>query len=234
MKKLGFSLSLILIVFSWSVIPTFAIRDITPRDTQTESEIEAPIPIPAMERYTELETGFTVEGFPTLGNPNATVLMEDFSSFSCSHCHNFYRFTFLGLIEDYISSGEVFFVYIPIFNTGHIPNGLEANAAAICAGEQEMFFPFAETLYDWHLRYDIEAFLDARLRQGAINIGLDMDEWDSCMASTRPDGVMETALQVMSDRGFSSTPTVLIDNEIVHPALDPVREALDSIIGDRI
>lgn len=231
MKHLALLTHLVLLVFAWHVTPAFAIRDITPRSTET---IEAPIPIPALERYANLETSYTVEGFPTLGDPNASILMEDFSSFSCVHCQDFYTYSFLGLIEDYIASGAVYFVYIPIYTTGHIPNGFEANSAALCAGEQGYFFPYAEMLYDWHLRYDVDAFLEERLRQGTINMGLDVEEWDDCMASGRPGGVLQTALQVMADRGYSSTPTVLIDNEFVIPNLNYIQEVLDELIGERV
>src|SRR3989441_8254374 len=48
---------------------------------------------------------------PTLGDPKASVLMIEFSDFTCGYCGRFYRETLPALKAEYLGAGKVRFAY---------------------------------------------------------------------------------------------------------------------------
>ncbi|MCD4685788.1 MAG: DsbA family protein, partial [Anaerolineae bacterium] len=79
--------------------------------------LDGPIPDGAGADYVTLQRGYTVQGFPYLGSPNAPVLVENFSSYVCPHCRDFHDDIFPDLLDG-IAAGQVQFVFIPIAHIG--------------------------------------------------------------------------------------------------------------------
>src|SRR5437867_11500160 len=75
---------------------------------------------------------------PTLGDPKASVLMIEFSDFTCGYCGRFYRETLPAPKAEYLGAGKVRFAYrdYPRDPEGW---GLGAAHAARCAGAQGQF-----------------------------------------------------------------------------------------------
>jgi len=223
------TLALIASVLLWlglTAIPATAIRLVTP-----EPAIDAPIPEEAFARYAGLNTSLTEEGYPMLGDPDAPFIIEDFSSFACPFCRDFHEETFPGVLE-LIEEGQVAFVYVPIYITGSLPNNQNANLAAICAAEQDTFWPYLDMLYDWHTRFGQTAFIDERLEQGAVNLGLDMQQWQTCLADDAGTQLLEDAVEMMRRRGYGGTPTLVINGERVAATLDAILDFIDGQDGE--
>lgn len=200
---------------------------------ETQIETAAPLPAGVMDRYSDLPQSTTEEGFPVLGAPESIVTIEDFSSFSCGFCRDFHDDIFPELVEK-VRQGDVSFVYVPIYSTGAVDNGLTANRAAMCAAEQNRFWEYAETLFHWHTRYNNDtAFNDERLRGGAEAMDLDMGQWDACMASERPNLILDAALERFRDAGYTGTPTIIINGEAVRANLSAIEDRINRILGDR-
>ena len=47
----------------------------------------------------------------TLGNPDATVTVVEYASFTCPHCATFHSGPFKELQEEYIDTGKIKFIY---------------------------------------------------------------------------------------------------------------------------
>jgi len=203
-------------------------------DTEPEAIIDAPIPPNAIERYADIPQSTTEDGYPVLGSEDALASIENFSSYSCPFCRNFHNQVYSVLLDERIAVGDAMIVYVPIYNTGSIPNGFEANRAALCVAEQGQFWGYTDALFDWHTRFRQEAFSDERLRQGVINMDLDIAAWDDCMASDRPADILETALEMMREREYSGTPTIVINGEVVTATLSQIQAFLDELLGERI
>ncbi|GAB4508820.1 MAG: hypothetical protein OHK0046_02410 [Anaerolineae bacterium] len=169
----------------------------------------APVPEGTLERYAGIPQSETDEGFALLGNPDAPVLVEEYSSFSCPGCASFHESNF-DYIVDQVREGVVAFQYIPML-TGSIPNARGAARAAICAGEQDMFYEMHDTLFNWHLVFGNQAFSQNRLNSGVEALGLDQSQYDSCIGSNRPDQVLEASEQNTAARQVNSTPTIFIN-----------------------
>lgn len=203
-------------------------------ESEPERFVDAPIPPNLDERYGDIPQTATEDGFPILGEPDALAVIENYSSFSCPFCRNFHNQVYTVLLDERIAVGDAAIIYVPIYNTGSIPNGFEANRAALCVAEQGQFWGYADALYDWHTRFREDAFSDERLRQGVINMELDVEAWDACMASDQPAEVLETALEMMRDRSYGGTPTIVINGEVVSATLPQIQAFLDELLGERI
>jgi protein-disulfide isomerase len=182
--------------------------------TSFELDFSAPFAEEPID-YSDLEVGLSPEGFPQLGNADASVTIYEISSFDCPHCAEFHELGFPAVL-DQVRAGTVRFVYVPIFGTGGISGGDNAARAALCAGEQGKFFEYHDGVFAWQ-GYGGLAFSPQRLENGATNLGLDIEQWNACLTS-------ETTTQILRDAntfarstpGFQGTPTVLLNGQIVN------------------
>ena len=73
---------------------------------------------------------------PYWAAPDAPVTIIEFSDFQCPFCARFHSETLPHIIENYVDTGQVKFVYrdFPIQNIH--PNAVPAAVAAECADEQ--------------------------------------------------------------------------------------------------
>lgn len=196
-----------------------------------EANDEAPIPDGALERYLNIPYDFSEEGYPQLGDPDAEVEMLVFGSFSCIHCSVFEDNVFENIL-DRIESGEVHYTYAPMYLPGNIPNGLEANRAALCGGEQGKFWVFQETLYYWHSLYEADkVYVPERIRDAAIKLDLDMDQWDECMSN---DDILVAVYnaedQSRTAKDFTGTPTTYINGVHINSDFDSITTELDRLL----
>jgi protein-disulfide isomerase len=155
------------------------------------------------------------------------VEVVEYSSFDCPACALFYENVMPELL-DRVEAGEISFSYVPLFGTGSIANGQGAARAAVCAGEQDAFWTYHGALFTWQSTYGNQAFAGNRLRTGVTNLGLDMGEWDACFASDRPDEVLIAANGAANSlEGFTGTPTVTVNGQIVPATIVDINAAID-------
>jgi len=194
--------------------------------------IEAPVPPDAEPRYTAIRHTITEEGYPQLGEPDGEATLELFMNFDCTRCRRFFEQTYLPVIER-VASGEASYIFMPLHEDEETP-GLRATKAALCAGEQGQFWIYHDMLFDWAARYDSIAFTDARLRQGALNMGLDIGAWDNCLASERPAEILDASAEAFNNRNYSRIPAAVINGDRVPAIRSAIDDVLDDLIGNRI
>lgn len=192
---------------------------------------EAPIPETLVAEYADVPQSVTEDGFPMLGNPDAPVQVVEYSSFDCPHCATFHNDVAPTLIER-AEAGEISFTYVPLYGTGGIPNGQGAARAAVCAGEQDAFWPYHSTLFTWQTTYGNQAFAGNRLETGIENLGIDSGAWSACFGSNRPDELLVAANRAANSlEGFTGTPTVTVNGQIITPLLPDVNAAIDAALA---
>ncbi len=136
---------------------------------------DAPIPAEASTRYEGLTVGMTTDpkyplAFPTIGDPNAPVKIEEISSFACPVCLRYHDDIFVNVL-DKIKAGQVQYIYIPTTLTGdYTPAQTQAvTQAAYCAMQQNKFWQMNDILYLWQKTYGVSAADQARL--GLFSVG---------------------------------------------------------------
>ena len=148
------------------------------------------------------------------GNPDATVEVIEYASFTCPHCASFHANQYQALKENYIDTGRIKFVYREVFFDRP---GLWASMIARCTDDMDFFFGFSELLYAeqraWLASGDPAGIIED-LRRLAKTAGLDDTALDACLS----DGAKAEALfgwyQENAERdGINSTPTFMIDGQ---------------------
>ena len=192
---------------------------------------EAPIPEGAVAEYEGIEQTQNDAGFPVLGDPDAPVQVVEYSSFDCPHCADFHETVTPQLVER-ARAGEINFTYVPLYGTGGIPNGEGAAKAAICAADQDAFWSYHTALFTWQRTYGNQAFAGNRLETGIDNLEIDRGEWDACFGSNRPNEVLVAANgQASQLEGFTGTPTVTVNGQIVTATLSDINNAIDAALA---
>ena len=180
-------------------------------------------------RYKDMPRSLSVDGYPQLGSQDAPVTIEEYASFSCPGCQAFHSEAFDDILER-VRREQVLFTYVPM-QTGSVPNASGAARAALCAGQQGMFWEMHDVLFDWHTRYVNTAFSQNRLLAGVDALGLNSNAFTTCFNS----GVISSALTSAQNEGISSTPAIQVNGVTVTasqsgaiPSANDVLQAVDS------
>ena len=83
-----------------------------------------------------LPVGFTEDGHPYRGDPNAPVVIQEYSDYQCPFCSRFFSQTLPALMEKQIAEREAVLIYYDFPLESIHPQASAAANAARCAGEQ--------------------------------------------------------------------------------------------------
>jgi protein-disulfide isomerase len=147
-----------------------------------------------------------------LGDPEAPVTIIEYSSLTCPHCAAFHTDTLPAIKEQYVETGQAKIVYrdFPLDQ-----NALNAAVIAHCAGE-DRYFAFLEAMFASQERWARAADPREALIQLAGLGGLAREQAEACLADEAMlDAVLQTRLDGQEEFAISSTPTFIINGEIV-------------------
>jgi protein-disulfide isomerase len=129
-----------------------------------------------------------------MGDPNAPVKIVEYSDFQCPYCAQFHQQTEPQIVESYVKTGKVYFVYrsmgnfigdnLEKYNGISDSESLDAAEAAYCAGDQNKFWEYHDILFANHTGEGAGDFTSRRLLAFAEAIGLDMNQFRTCFSNT--------------------------------------------------
>lgn len=157
------------------------------------------------------------DGDYALGAPDAPVVMVEYASLTCPHCASFHSDILPGLLEEYVETGRLRYVYrdFPLDNMA-----LRAAMIARCSG-RERFFGFIEAFYASQSRWAEARNPMSALRALASLGGMPGREFDACMANrAMVDEILAGRLTAAREYGVSGTPTVFINGYPYPSTLD--------------
>jgi protein-disulfide isomerase len=172
----------------------------------------AELPDGVETKYEGLQQTQTAEGYPMLGDPDAPILVQDFSSYTCPACKTWHE-TIDEDVIPFVADGDVRFVAVPFDRQGEDETAMVR--ASLCAMEQDMYFEMSAVLYHWQ---GLVGYSNDRAESAADELGMDVDEFTDCINSNRANGLIAQARQDFVDRGFTGTPTVLVNRDEVAPS----------------
>lgn len=165
-------------------------------------------------------------GERTLGNPDAPVRIEEFSSLTCPHCAHFHRDTLPALKEKFIDSGKVFFVFTDFPLNGP---ALDAAIIARCL-PPERYFTFIAFLYESQDSWAFAGDYKAILRQNAKLAGMTDERFDSCLADTAlKEGVVARMQEKATKHQIKSTPSFVVNDRDVTTGALPIEAFAEMI-----
>jgi len=153
---------------------------------------------------------------PVRGNPDATITMVEFSDFQCPFCKRFHETTLPLILENYIDTGKVKFVYRDFPITSIHPNGAVATAlAAECADEQGMFWQYHDKIFQNQKNWERLAAEDIVivLKSYAEEFDLNTNQFNDCLDSGKYLDEVNKDLRDGTSYGVTGTPGFFIGNE---------------------
>jgi protein-disulfide isomerase len=159
--------------------------------------------------YQGIPVGFTEEGYPYLGDPDAPITLEEYSDFPCPFCERHFIQTLPTLLDKYVSSGQVKYVFRDMPLVSLHPTAPVGHIAARCVAEQgaAYFWAMHDALFarqnEWRQLPDPSGFL-ASVAEG---IGVDMAAYQACLAAGGKDSQVEESVAAGAALGFNATPS---------------------------
>ena len=150
------------------------------------------------------------------GDPDAPISILEFGDFQCPACQQFASFVKPQVDLAYVDEGVASFVFhdYPIISAH--PHAFFASRAARCALDQgdQYFWPFHDQLFSqqaaWSLSQSppINAF-----ESYAAAIGLDVEDFTSCLQSDRHADVVSANMRLGIELGVSGTPSIFVSKK---------------------
>jgi protein-disulfide isomerase len=150
-------------------------------------------------------------GSPMMGDPNAKITIVEWGDYQCTYCHLFHQNTKDQLIQEYVNTGKVNFVFRDFPLNG--PDSVLAAEAAYCAGDQNKYWQYHDELYNnwggertgWVNKKSLDQF--------ATNVGLDLNQFDQCMSDKKYENKVLENRQFGQEIGIDGTPSFIIFND---------------------
>ena len=146
---------------------------------------------------------------PSLGKPDAPVVVVEFSDYQCPFCQRFFQTTLPTLKADYIASGKVRYVFRDLPIASIHPQAQKAAEAAHCAGEQGKYWEMHD-----HLFQNQRALGVPQLKLYAREMKLDATAFEACLDQGKYVSKIEKNVADAGSVGISGTPSFLVGKRL--------------------
>lgn len=146
---------------------------------------------------------------PVKGDPNAPVVIVEFSDFECPFCVRYYQEAYRQIEEEYVKTGKVRYVFRD-YPLGFHPYAQKAAEASQCADDQGKFWEMHDKLFENQDKLDVSS-----LKQYAKDLELDSETFDQCLDSGKYEQEIVNDIRDAADYGIQGTPTFIINDKIV-------------------
>ncbi len=220
-------------VVAVAVIVVVSIIVIGNQDGDTSSASLAPMvavadPYPGVAQQTKV-----------LGDPNALRMVE-YGDYQCVACHQAQQSIVPSLIQRYVATGALSFEFHDYLvidanlargNDGYDRESLRAAEGALCAGDQNQYWAFHESLYRNWTGEGVGDFSEARVKDLAGKLGLDTAAFNQCLDSRAHEADVLQQDQDATNAGISATPTFQINGQPVSgQTVDDFTAQIDAIL----
>ena len=205
----------------------------------TASKVDVPVSLSEKG----IPQGVTPEGYAFKGNPDAKVVVEDFSDYQCPHCGTFALTVEPRLEEEYIKTGKVKFIFRDFqfldrksaTETSPMGESHRAAHAAHCAKDQNKFWEMHDILFTNQPKQGNRGgYSDQALEGFASQLGLNMDQFRSCMKDKAGDinKIIDRSMNDARGKQVQGTPTFFVNGRKVESGeYDTLKAAIDLALG---
>lgn len=171
----------------------------------------------------------------SIGNPDATVTVIEYASFTCPHCASFHADNFKQLKADYIDTGKINFIYRDVYFDRY---GLWAAIVARCGeGAENRFFGIADLIYEkqreWASSSNSPQQIVDQLRTIGKTAGLTDAQLDACFSDgDNAQTLYAWYLQNAEEDDVTGTPSFLINGrKYSNMGYAEMKEIIDGELG---
>ena len=220
---IGFGLIALAIFFSDSSVPS---QNATATETEEVAEQVAINPV--------------TEDDHIRGNPNARVMVVEYSDFDCPFCKVFHE-TMQAIMDEFGASGDVAWVYrhFPLASLHpSAPHIAEASECVASLGGDEAFWTFSDLVFGERGQNELTNI--TRLDEFAETAGVDVATFNSCLTANEKRAEVEEDFDNAVAIGARGTPYSVIlfgDQQLVINGAQPyniVREMISGILGGTV
>lgn len=171
------------------------------------------------------------------GNPNAPILIIEYSDYDCPFCKQ-YHTTLNQILNEYGVTGKVAWVYRQFPLADLHPNSPKISEAALCVGSiggNDAFWKFTDTIFN---ERDIDDATNVtRLPDYAELAGVSRDDYISCLEDDKMEEAVLKSIEEGHNAGARGTPyTILIvgnQQEVIEGAqsYDVVKSIVVNLVG---
>jgi protein-disulfide isomerase len=165
-----------------------------------------------------------IVGTVEIEETQAKVTIYEYSDFQCPYCAGAYP-TINLVKETYGSEVEVIFKHFPIAFHQYAQKAAEASE---CARDQGMFWEYHDLLFE-----NQDKLKDKHLKEYAGDLSLDMDMFNSCLASGEKAETVALDIAEGKEMGVTGTPTFFIGEETIVGAasFESFQTAIDAALA---
>jgi protein-disulfide isomerase len=157
------------------------------------------------------------------GNPNASVLVEEFADLQCPACRAAHSKITTPLLAKYSSDIRFEFKHFPLRSIHRF--ALDAAEMSECAADQGKFWEFVDIAFTNQEDLSLDSIVE-----WAEALGLDADKAERCWKSHRKRDTVLADYKEGRDREVSGTPTFFVNGEKVTTGIDTLSEAIDKAL----
>ena len=193
-KKIGVAGAAIVLVTLVAVFATSYMSDFETARTPNAEDETKPVQL---------------KGAPVLGSKDATITIVEVGDYQCHMCKLWFKETRPLIIENYVETGKANLVFIDMPFLGR--DSTPASEATYCADDQGKYWEYHSTLFEYQQEIDDGWANASRLQAIALNLGLNMEQFDKCMITDDHRAQVNFNMQMAKKEfGANSTPTFVI------------------------
>ena len=145
---------------------------------------------------------------PVLGNPNASVLLEEYSDFQCPFCKKAEE-VLKPMIQQYGKQIRFEYHHYPIVSKH--PYALKAAEASECANDQGEFWRYHDLLFQ---KQEGDGLKVSNLKRYAEQLGLDTEKFNACLDSDAKKDIVLLEEREGEQRKVIQTPSFFINGKL--------------------
>ena len=159
-----------------------------------------------------------LEDRPVYGDEDAPVTIVEFGDYLCPACRTFETQTKDRLDQEgYFDDGDINFQYVHLPVIGNRVDSTSIAVGAECVAEQDHdeFWDFHSSVFQSQDGLRNAADIEQDLVQIAGGLDIDEEEFSQCLENQDTRDIVEDDQAQASSHGFDSTPTVIVNDEVV-------------------
>jgi len=226
-KRTHFYAVLTVLAFAVGILLGYVVWGYQPNGSQVQV-VAAPAEAQATEAPQFKRYDIPTKGFPTLGPADAPITLVEFSDYQCPFCRRWHQEVYEPLLAAY--PGKIRIVYRNLPLTSIHPDAMGAAEAAMCAGEQDAYWPYHNKLFSSE-SLDQQTFL-----QYAQDLSLNVKQFQACITNEKYKNAIQSDSDFAINLGISSTPTFFINGLAVVGAqpLEVFQQVIDKELAGEI
>lgn len=174
-------------------------------DNSMKALIQETFRSPARQEPPWMGAEISLKGDPVMGNPNAKVVMVEFTDYQCPFCGAAFRHVYLPVVANYVKTGKVKYVIHDFPLQGLHSQAVKAAEAARCAGGQGKYWDMHDRLFENQGNLG-EKGLVASARALKLNV----PQFRQCLDTGKYKAEIEREVQTAIKLGVTGTPAFFI------------------------